>query len=676
MPHDLRTKTLRNQTKAYDMEDQLKAEYSITLLGKKYPLLTKTMKGFTSKASKSGKTRFNKLFNAPSSIKQEYIQSVNNALNMHDSTAQASVGDDTKNQFHASKGNQKQEKDITFKSDLSYDKAPESVEVFNEEKKQLKKEEEPQLQTTQEERQQANVIEKRGEQQQQQQQALLNIGEAVSKPIDLTEEEEQYIPGPAMKIKKSQRREDLDAKRYLDKDGNPLQGKAKERRQAKYTKTTARNKMYSEPEFKGYKGKNGRVIKYRVEKETGNIVAMVNPKNWPDEAKEALKTHKHTKAKQGAPKKGGARKKKMRGGMLEGDSHEQGGIPIEAEGGEFVMNKESTKHFEPQLKKMNDAGNQLRDASNPQLRSRKMGNINKIKRRMRKGGMLKYRNGGKIYANGGMVSEIEQPSAGGGLVGQLSRDDGTADKGLYQELINKYFTKMDFTQTLKYVKNKNRDVETLGEDELRSKAQSIAQQAKVQLKYNGNSLSLLKNQVYELMAIRLAMQQQSNKSSQKGNVGLVVDMESVFGEGAEIDKDAFAQRYGTMRRGGKIMAKGGKIDAEKVAADMEQPEDLQNIVAQGKEGEMTQPKPEQKKAFQDFQNLSAGGQSEGAISRGESSYTRRTFNLPMALNGSVEMGWRQRYAQDIDQHDEEFKKSSIFKYRKKSNKKGRRNLLS
>mgnify|MGYP003655343292 CR=1 FL=1 len=295
--------------------------------------------------------------------------------------------------------------------------------------------------------------------------------------------------------------------------------------------------------------------------------------------------------------------------MLDGASHEQGGIPIEAEGGEFVMNKESTKHFEPQLKKMNDAGNQLRDASNPQLRSRKMGNINKIKRRMRKGGMLKYRNGGKIYANGGMVSEIEQPSTGGGLVGQLSRDDGTADKGLYQELINKYFTKMDFTQTLKYVKNKNRDVETLGEDELRSKAQSIAQQAKVQLKYNGNSLSLLKNQVYELMAIRLAMQQQSNKSSQKGNVGLVVDMESVFGEGAEIDKDAFAQRYGT-------------------------------------------------------------------ISRGESSYTRRTFNLPMTLNGSVEMGWRQRYAQDIDQHDEEFKKSSIFKYRKKSNKKGRRNLLS
>jgi len=291
-------------------------------------------------------------------------------------------------------------------------------------------------------------------------------------------------------------------------------------------------------------------ISFKLNKQTGEQIMMA-PYRWSEAEKEAFKTYKYKPPKQGAPKKatlGRQRKKKMRGGMLDGASHEEGGIPIEAEGGEFVMNKESTKHFEPQLKKMNDAGNELRDASNPKVRSRKMGNINKIKRRMRKGGMLKYRNGGKIYANGGMVSEIEQPSTAGGLVGQLSRDDGTADKGLYQELINKYFTKMDFTQTLKYVKNKNRDVETLGEDELRSKAQSIAQQAKVQLKYNGNSLSLLKNQVYELMAIRLAMQQQSKKSSQKGNVGLVVDMESVFGEGAEIDKDAFAQRYGTTRR--------------------------------------------------------------------------------------------------------------------------------
>jgi hypothetical protein len=49
----------------------------------------------------------------------------------------------------------------------------------------------------------------------------------------------------------------------------------------------------------------------------------------------------------------------------------------------------------------------------------------------------------------------------------------------------------------------------------------------------------------------------------------------------------------------------------------------------------------------------------------------------MALNGSVEMGWRQRYAQEIDENNEEFKKpKSIFRYRKKNTKKGRRNLLN
>ena len=236
---------------------------------------------------------------------------------------------------------------------------------------------------------------------------------------------------------------------------------------------------------------------------------------------------------------------------------------------------------------------------------------------------------------------------------------------------------MDFTRTLTYVKNKNKNVESLDSDALRSKASDIAQQVKTQLKYNGNSMALLKNQVYELLAIRLAMQQQPKKSAQRGNVGLVVDMESVFGEGSEIDKNAFAQRYGTMRRGGKVMQKGGKIDAEKVKEDMQRPEDLKNIVAQGQKGDMTDPKPEQKKAFQDFQTLSAGGQSEGAISRGESTYQRRTFNLAQALNGSVEMNFRHRYAQEIDENKEEFRKpKSLFRYRKKDNKKGRRNLLN
>jgi hypothetical protein len=201
-----------------------------------------------------------------------------------------------------------------------------------------------------------------------------------------------------------------------------------------------------------------------------------------------------------------------------------------------------------------------------------MKKINQMKRKMRKGGMLKYKNGGK-------VSEIEQPSTDRGLVGTLSKDDGVKDKGMYQELINKYFTKMDFTQTLKYVKNKNKDVEKMGADALREKAQDIAQQVKTQVKYNGSVVAQLKKQVYELIAIRLAMQQQPKKQEQTGNIGLVVDMESVFGEGSEVDKQAFADKY----------MRGGKINEEQLKQDMEKPEDLENIVAQGKDSRFSNP---------------------------------------------------------------------------------------
>ena len=42
------------------------------------------------------------------------------------------------------------------------------------------------------------------------------------------------------------------------------------------------------------------------------------------------------------PKKQGKRMKKYAiGGYLNGASHEQGGIPIEAEGGEFIINRDS-----------------------------------------------------------------------------------------------------------------------------------------------------------------------------------------------------------------------------------------------------------------------------------------------------------------------------------------------
>lgn len=46
-----------------------------------------------------------------------------------------------------------------------------------------------------------------------------------------------------------------------------------------------------------------------------------------------------------------------KGGLLQGPRHSQGGIPIEAEGGEFIMNRKATRAFGPVLSIMNEIGN-------------------------------------------------------------------------------------------------------------------------------------------------------------------------------------------------------------------------------------------------------------------------------------------------------------------------------
>lgn len=52
-----------------------------------------------------------------------------------------------------------------------------------------------------------------------------------------------------------------------------------------------------------------------------------------------------------------------KGKLLVGKSHAQGGIPIEAEGGEAIINKRSTKMFKPLLSAINQAGGGVRFAS-------------------------------------------------------------------------------------------------------------------------------------------------------------------------------------------------------------------------------------------------------------------------------------------------------------------------
>ncbi|MEI8204598.1 MAG: hypothetical protein WCH34_16375, partial [Bacteroidota bacterium] len=58
-----------------------------------------------------------------------------------------------------------------------------------------------------------------------------------------------------------------------------------------------------------------------------------------------------------------------RGLLLKGPSHAQGGIPIEAEGGEAIINKRSTALFAPILSMLNEAGGGTAFAPSPMFNS-------------------------------------------------------------------------------------------------------------------------------------------------------------------------------------------------------------------------------------------------------------------------------------------------------------------
>ena len=53
----------------------------------------------------------------------------------------------------------------------------------------------------------------------------------------------------------------------------------------------------------------------------------------------------------------GKKEKYVKGGNLNGKSHEEGGIPIEVEGGEYIIKKSSVNaETEPILEKINKTG--------------------------------------------------------------------------------------------------------------------------------------------------------------------------------------------------------------------------------------------------------------------------------------------------------------------------------
>ena len=100
----------------------------------------------------------------------------------------------------------------------------------------------------------------------------------------------------------------------------------------------------------------------------------------------------------------GKKKKYPMGGKLKGMSHSNGGIPIEAEGGEFIIKKDSVNpNTESTLNYINENGNIPTSNAMERSETSYMG-----------GGMVKdYMGGGMVkpmYKHGGKVNELKKHS--------------------------------------------------------------------------------------------------------------------------------------------------------------------------------------------------------------------------------------------------------------------------
>tara|TARA_X000001382_G_scaffold128533_1_gene118457 strand:- start:951 stop:1361 length:411 start_codon:yes stop_codon:yes gene_type:complete len=100
----------------------------------------------------------------------------------------------------------------------------------------------------------------------------------------------------------------------------------------------------------------------------------------------------------------GKKKKYPMGGKLKGMPHSKGGIPIEAEGGEFIIKKDSVNpNTESVLNYINENGNIPTSNAMDRSETSYMG-----------GGMVKdYMGGGMVkpmYKHGGKVNELKKHS--------------------------------------------------------------------------------------------------------------------------------------------------------------------------------------------------------------------------------------------------------------------------
>lgn len=620
--------TLRNQSKAYNVDDSLNDEYSVTLFGTKYPLLSKTMKGFTSKLKKAGKARFNKLFNASPDVKREYIKHVSTILNLTDRSA---VGDDTSNP-HKVKPNKNVGKQAPLKNvgpKVPYDQTPDSLAVFQKLARKTDPEDEGEDQTLA--RQEAKKQEDQRLDQAQQSEAI-----------------KQLLPQQTPKMSK----------------GGLLKGKS--------------HKQGGIPMNVRSKGKLGNEIVDEIEVEGGEyIVNKKSTKEFEPLLKKINQAGNEARDAEGTPQED-AKKKRLQ--KLK-DSLNRRKF---AKGGNTAQKKRKVKYDRNKY-----PSSKLRDQSEIPMTKDERTQLNKAMKnskpvkqqppRRNFSQSLPKRKSSTQNTNqdDGADENPPQPSSGSsGLVNRLSRDDNISDTSDYPIAVGKYFSKMDFSRTLAYVKNKNKNVEKMTVQQIQEMSQDLASDLQLTLKYNGDDLQKMKDQLYQLLAIKLGRDKSQSDNPNK-TVGLVVDVESVFGSGSELDKNKLAQTY---RAGGildvKKYARGGTTQAppsEPLKKAMEDEGELEKLVKRG-DADFTTPKPEAQAQFSDFQNLGNTPEDESASNAGQISFKRKTFDLAAALL-TVERDAQHRFAQQVDDPKIAFTRTNLFR-KHKNQKQGRKNLLS
>ena len=70
-------------------------------------------------------------------------------------------------------------------------------------------------------------------------------------------------------------------------------------------------------------------------------------------------------------------------------------------------------------------------------------------------------------------------------------------------------------------------------DRIKEMSMDLVSDLGIFLKYHGDDLNQIKNQLYQLLKIHLG--KEKSKNSDKKAIGMVVDVESMFGKGKEID---------------------------------------------------------------------------------------------------------------------------------------------